>query len=49
MRKLAYPLQEQWKPIRAQLRDMLASEPLDDLAKRVIDKRNEMSQNIKFF
>lgn len=37
------PLHDQWKPIRAQLRDMLASEPLDDLAKRVIDKRNIMS------
>ena len=38
------PLHEQWKPIRAQLRDLLSTEPLDDLAKRVIKKRDEMNK-----
>lgn len=36
------PLHDQWKPIRKQIREMLASEPLDDLAERVVEKRNKM-------
>lgn len=37
------PLHEQWKPIRHQLRQLLESEPLDDLAKRVLEKRQRMN------
>ncbi|MCH7612003.1 MAG: Rrf2 family transcriptional regulator [Candidatus Marinimicrobia bacterium] len=36
------PLHDQWKPIRKQIREMLASEPLDDLAERVVEKRIKM-------
>ncbi len=38
------PLHAQWKPIKFQIREMLASEPLDDLAKRVIEKRKIMQE-----
>jgi len=36
------PLHEQWKPIRLKLRNMLDSESLDILAKRVLSKRKIM-------
>ncbi|MFQ6677004.1 MAG: RrF2 family transcriptional regulator [Fidelibacterota bacterium] len=36
------PLHDQWKPIRKQIREMLTSEPLDDLAERVLEKREKM-------
>jgi len=36
------PLHDQWKPIRHKIKNMLESEPLDDLAKRVIEKRKIM-------
>ncbi|MBT3478784.1 MAG: Rrf2 family transcriptional regulator [Candidatus Marinimicrobia bacterium] len=38
------PLHDQWKPIRGKIRHMLASEPLDDLANRVIEKRKLMEK-----
>ncbi len=37
------PLHDEWKPIRQRLRDLLAGEPLDDLAQRVIEKRKKMT------
>lgn len=39
------PLHEQWKPIRHQLREMIASEPLNDLANKVISKRDKMKRH----
>jgi Rrf2 family protein len=36
------PLHHRWKVIREDIREMLVSENLDDLAKRVIEKRYEM-------
>ena len=36
------PLHHQWKPIRDQLKQMLQSESLEHLAKRVIEKRRLM-------
>ena len=36
------PLHEKWKPIRNDIRDMLESKPLNELAKRVIEKRKKM-------
>ncbi len=38
------PLHDQWTPIRKQIREMLASEPLDDLAERVLIKRKKMEE-----
>jgi len=38
------PLHDQWKPIRKQIREMLTSEPLDDLAERVLEKREKMEK-----
>lgn len=38
------PLHDQWKPIRSKIGEMLAGEPLDDLAERVIAKRKKMRQ-----
>ncbi len=37
------PLHDEWKPIRQRLRDLLAGEPLDDLAQKVIEKRKKMT------
>ncbi len=39
------PLHDQWKPIRKQIREMLSSEPLDDLAERVLEKREKMENS----
>lgn len=36
------PLHHRWKVIRVDIREMLVSENLEDLAKRVIEKRYEM-------
>ena len=36
------PLHDRWKPIRQELEKLLASEPLDKLAGRVIEKRKKM-------
>jgi DNA-binding IscR family transcriptional regulator len=44
--KVPCPLHDRYKPIRKQLRELLAEESLDDLSKKVIQKRKKM-QKIK--
>ena len=39
------PLHHKWKPIRTDIREMLAAENLEELAHRVLDKRKLMSNS----
>ena len=39
------PLHHKWKPIRTNIREMLAAENLEELAHRVIEKRKLMSNS----
>ena len=41
------PFHHKWKVIREDIREMLMSENLHILAKRVIEKRNEMAQSLR--